>query len=369
MTTDNLGVHYEHLPAAHLFHPFRLDLCVKFMLFRSIRTGVLHETADALYRKHISARTGGHEPPDHDGIPSTKKNVNDYVESARLLYDDMLTNGFNTSFPVPFGQKNLPLNGAHRIGCARAIGLDVPVVRHLEDGYKWDFKWFEKNGFTKDELSLILKEYSLLTAERSVIFVLWGPALKFWGEMTSKIEEEFDIAGELDFAFGMREEAAYCSLIYDIYSHETYDHLHGMNHIDRKIDYLKQSPTFYRVIVATLPTGSGKKHWESVRQLKNKIRADYANSIPLEQFITCHATESIDETQHMANTLLCPYNLAAVRRRRLVKPRAEFLKWLNEYSQKLRDLKINREDSCIVGSSTLEIMEIRQSTDIDFTVR
>lgn len=67
LRTDNFDVPWEHLPAADLFHPLRLDLCVKFMLFRSIQTGVLSKAADDLYRKHISARTGGHEPPDHDG--------------------------------------------------------------------------------------------------------------------------------------------------------------------------------------------------------------------------------------------------------------------------------------------------------------
>jgi hypothetical protein len=71
----------------------------------------------------------------------------------------------------------------------------------------------------------------------------------------------------------------------------------------------------------------------------------------------------------MTHTLLDAFNLEALRCRSVAKPRAEFLKWLGQYGHKLQAMNISREDCCIVGSSSLEIMGIRQSTGVDFTVR
>jgi hypothetical protein len=76
-----------------------------------------------------------------------------------------------------------------------------------------------------------------------------------------------------------------------------------------------------------------------------------------------------DETYHLARTILSPINLAAANSRLTPKPRVEFLAWLDQYRQCLAENGLNPEDCCIVGSSTLEALDVRQSTDIDFTLR
>jgi len=48
--------------------------------------------------------------------------------------------------------------------------------------------------------------------------------------------------------------------------------------------------------------------------------------------------------------------------------RPQFREWLEEYRRVLDDEGIDVENTCIVGSSVLEILGIRKSTDIDFIV-
>jgi len=358
------------LSARDLFSPLRLDLPVKYMFFRYLRDGVMSDTADKLYRQHIMARTGGQEPSDQDGTRRTaKQSMEDYIKAAEVLYWSMCDYGYDSRFPAPFGGNGLLLNAAHRLGCAAALDLDVPFEENEEDGYPWDFKWFIENGFKRNQLSLILKEYALLTADRTAVFVLWGPALRFWDELTAEIGKEFQIAGHLDFAFGLEESNGFKSLVYDVYAYNMDDHCDGMAHIDRKLGFLEEAPFFYRVVVASLsPADKGKMEKRS-RSLKNRLRQSIAGHVDVNKFVSCHASETKGETRHMARTLLDPWNVAALRQRKSTKPRAEFLRWLSAFGRKLKSLQIDQEDCCIVGSSSLEVCGIRLSTDIDFTVR
>ncbi len=357
------------VPPADLFSPFRLDLPVKYMLFRSLACGTLGEVADRLYRRHILARTGGVEPPGFDGTHSAKSGVDHYVGAARDLLSSMRDNRYDPSFPATLGANDLPLEAAHRIACAAYLGCDVPVRKVDREGFGWDFKWFVEHRFPRNQLALILKEYALVTSDRTVVFILWGPALRFWDALTEAIGGTFQIAGQLDFAFALEEREAFRSLVYDVYAHDVGDFRGGMGHIDRKIGFLEEAPAFYRVIVASAPPSQRADVWSLARELKAQLRQSAASHVPVELFATCHAAESAPETRHLAHMLLDPFNLAAVRGRKSAKPRDTFLQWLSDYRAKLATLGIPPESACIVGSSSLEVAALRLSTDIDFTVR
>ncbi len=175
------------VPALHLLNAQRMDLIVKYMLFHSIASGIQSNDAEKLYKKHIMARTGGIEPPNYDGTPHVKNNVEDYLSAAKELWENMAEKGYDPAWPVPLGRDGLLLNAAHRIACAAQLGLTIPVVNQDRNGNAWDFDWFRTHGFTPNELALLLENYTRLTSQRTILFVLWGPVLASWEELTQTI--------------------------------------------------------------------------------------------------------------------------------------------------------------------------------------
>ncbi|MDD3181755.1 MAG: hypothetical protein PHD48_02990, partial [Alphaproteobacteria bacterium] len=186
-------------------------------------------------------------------------------------------------------------------------------------------------------------------------------------ELTQTIGARLNLAGFLDFGFGNWEAAGFHELVHDLYAYDIYDYADGMNHIDQKLCYLETAPRFYRVLAATVPDNVKSSYKEVARSIKEEIRAKTSGLVNADKFIACHASDTPEEAQHMAATLLNPYNLAAVRYRS-APARKEFLRWLGGYRSRLEETGINREDCCIVGSGALEVAGIRTATDIDFTV-
>jgi hypothetical protein len=88
-----------------------------------------------------------------------------------------------------------------------------------------------------------------------------------------------------------------------------------------------------------------------------------------ESYLAVHAASSKAETLNLAGVLLSPNNFRQLRRRRSAGARAEFLQWLAECRDTCLDKAIAIEDICVVGSSPLEVVGVRPSTDIDFTLK
>jgi hypothetical protein len=63
---------------------------------------------------------------------------------------------------VPYTNEGLLLNGAHRIACAAALGIDIVtmVVYDKKQTRKpWDLEWFKDNHFSEDQIEYIADLY------------------------------------------------------------------------------------------------------------------------------------------------------------------------------------------------------------------
>lgn len=358
------------LDPRHLIQAKRLDIIVKARYFEALLQGRFVEPAEHLYRKHILARTGGTEPADFHGPVSDKRHIDDYVSACHALLKSMQINGYDVSYPVPLGNSNIPLNGAHRIACATVLGLKVHAESFSgEAGYHWDMAWFVQHGFSKVERLRILFDLVRLVPDQCSVFVFWPHAIDAWNDLTQSIRDHgYDMAGYVDLAWSESERPVYESLIYDLYSFGVTDFVNGFTAIDRKIGFLKEKPCYLRVGVC-MQRQAGPSVFPGVYDLKALMRQSLASHVPVDQFVTCHFADTPGETLHMASTLLLPENLQSARLRQVAKPRVEFLQWLTLYRNVLHGQKIAIEDCCIVGSASLEVHGLRQSTDIDFTTR
>lgn len=134
-----------------LFNPQRLDLVVKWRLFRHFLNGTYPQAPEE-YNWHIDQRIGA-------SLPTSV-----YVKKALSLFCSMRDHGFDPRGAVPLNKHGMPLDGAHRIGCSAALRIPVCVKMHDTDHQwpDWGEAWFLGHGM-KIELPGILADYKRLT--------------------------------------------------------------------------------------------------------------------------------------------------------------------------------------------------------------
>lgn len=155
----------EKISPKMLLFPNRLDLACKYLFFNELKNKQPDPYIIGLYKEHIFKRSGGVEGGDRwIKVPSGKQCVDDYVTSAIQLYNSMKENGFDINYPVPYYNTNNGIeNGAHRISCALALGIDIYAMRVIPKRYKrWDEKWFIKKGFLDKDIQLLKDTYTSL---------------------------------------------------------------------------------------------------------------------------------------------------------------------------------------------------------------
>jgi len=362
--------------AVHSIHPLklvspsRLDLVCKYLYFRELNSTSEPRSSHAahLYQKHIAIRTGGVEPPDpfYNGPSAApKQSVDDYERQAKMLLDSLRSHGFEPDAPVPYFADGTLGNGAHRVSAA--LALDMPIFARLQEGRgtSWGFKWFVENGFTTDELQRLLYAYAHLKADRVAIFVCYSPARQYWDSFVSTIAKAFYLVGHVDIA--VESELDMYEVVHDFYA--TLEPLSSTGVINRKALLLAMAkPLSLRVVLAEW-RGDGDDVYEIAADVKNICRETARDVVAPESYLGVHAGSSQAETLNLAHVLLSANNLRQLRLRRSAGVRAEFLKWLADCRDVCLRSAIALDDICVVGSSPLEVIGVRPSTDIDFTLK
>lgn len=341
--------------------PERLDLVIKYMYIEAYITGKNYKYYLELYKRHIALRTGGFE--------DKKKSINDYVNDFNNLIDSMKIEGFDKNYPIPISSSNnIILNGAHRLSCCLYFKLDMYVKFYDKKGLSWDFDWLVENNFDKDNIN-ILNKYVRLKSENTYIGILWGTIKTRWDDVEKVIGERFKIVGIKDFSF---DRYSFVSMIEDIYSYE-FGVFPSFN-IKNKINFLMKYPLEFRVVIFDIkePNFICEKNQlicKETVELKTFIREELNNLIDMDKFATIHTTDNPEHNTYISNILLNQFNIDLISKRKNIEYRKEFLQWLDEYLSVLKNHGLSSNDCCIVGSSSLEVMGIRNSTDIDFILK
>lgn len=362
--------HGSSVPAttdpASLLYPARLDLVVKYRYFRALAGRGDHAAAEKLYRRHIMQRTGGCEPPDAtDSSAPGKRTLDDYLAAARELHASMQRRGFDPAGAIPLTTAGELGNGAHRLACALALGHTVTTRPCATAGPAWDLNWFRSHGFDEDTCRDLLHGWVSLQPARSALFVLWAPVASAWPDMEEAIARNFAVVGATTLDLG-DHPAAFHELVHDIYSHG--QDVTRLEHIARKLTLLAAHPARLRIVVAwnqSRAEGTGDLATRTKRHLRQQVAA----LAPVDDYITCHATADTAEAAYLNAVLLDRHNLPWLRRRPAAAPRREFLRWMETFKAALKRENIPLTDCCIVGSSSLEVLGLRLSTDLDFTLK
>lgn len=142
-----------------LLFPERLDITCKYLFFKEFQKQKPNDDVIQLYIKHIMKRTGGVEKVDRF-IPDQPKKmcIDDYVKSAKDLFEKMSKHGFDSCYPIHYYENGIA-NGAHRIACSLVLQIEtIPVKKVIPKKYvTWDEQWFIDNEFTDNEVALLHK--------------------------------------------------------------------------------------------------------------------------------------------------------------------------------------------------------------------
>lgn len=153
----------------------RLDIIVRYLYAQAILNDEEVEKYKNMYFKLIMAINKGEEPL-NNGIYAcfskydSKKTIEEFDLAFRDLIESMIINDFDKEHYIPLGKDSKPVNGAHRIAAALALGTDVWAVTfpEIEGGkmcYEYNEEWLAINGFEAEEIEDVLDTYVVLTME------------------------------------------------------------------------------------------------------------------------------------------------------------------------------------------------------------
>lgn len=142
------------LPPVELLRPRRLDLIVKWHLFKHLKD----PEAQNMYLWHI------HHRRQSGFVDSNKDSLGVFIPQASALFASMALNGFDPAHPVPVDPNGNILGGAHRVACALALGVEAVCERRAELVWAppWDAAWFRQHGMPEEVVGGLLADMDKL---------------------------------------------------------------------------------------------------------------------------------------------------------------------------------------------------------------
>jgi hypothetical protein len=333
----------------------RADLYVKLLYFLNVlKHNSPHKNHyEEIYIKHILARTNGKEPKDPFNKNNwCKKTIKDYLQKNKLLYKSMINKGFDPNYPIVLTEnKKVLLSGAHRLSCSKLLNI-VPSILYKKGKRKpWSFNDLQK-CLTAEEYETVLYRYCL--ENNNTCILLFGD-FKF-KDITKEVECKVLYEKEITL-----DE----TLLKDIYA-LTFKNFNIITTIKNKFHILQQNQFLTSKLVIL-----DKDYIPILKKKKNLIRESWCNqtSIKYEDFITLHTPTSLLENEILLNLA---FNLNY----------KHFIKHQQKTSlnhKKLNNLLLNlhtvlskhqipHNQAVIVGSSVLDIYNVRETTDLDIVI-
>lgn len=346
----------------------RLDVFLKKLYFDVIG-GLRSRDADlivSLYRKHITIRTGGVEPPDSFDASHhvAKKSVDDYETCARQLLQSVRQHGFRKEFAIPIGTNLRLTNGAHRLAVAISLGLpQVPIVP-LGDGGQWGIEWF-RTHFSRKEFLFLLNEYSAFRQTAAPV-VLWGMAEEYLADVKASFAAKGLLAEKVHEVDLQHNFDGFCMLIHELYGVP----LRQNNNIRRKAiihgAYSRRFSVLHVEPAPALEPVPGD-FFETLSGAKVAVRESLDSRIPKDVFLTVHTPSALPEKRHMQHLLYSPASLRFYRYYQYVDDvfHGEFSTMLDKLKVFMAQRGYDAREISVVGSGVLGACGVRMPRDID----
>ena len=355
-STKYLNDYLKEMNAKLLVTYRRIDICVRYLLFRDFVNGVENRKHVSLYSRYVLARGGGKEAEAfHSG--KGKNSIMEFIEQGRLLCKNMEEEGFQKEHFVPLGLRNRPYDGLHRIAAAMVLNEKVWVHEyHDRPMVEVTIDWFAENGFTQEDRIRILRAYTDTYAGKCGIFLMYAPVEDLWTYMERQISKIFTVVGKIDYDF-TNNFIAFENITRQIYS----DWDQYSEWLTRKLDILALSSLKYRVLLVSDEETENKDFFKNMRNFKLDLRQhlfmDIADQIP----IIIHASDTEEEFYHLRNLFLSANNIKWLKHNMRQYYRGWFLEQIGQIKTWCTQNDIDIEKICVVGSAVMELYGIRDA--------
>tara|TARA_Y100001970_G_scaffold96439_1_gene121477 strand:+ start:826 stop:2151 length:1326 start_codon:yes stop_codon:yes gene_type:complete len=342
--------------AEDLFTFERLDLVVKYKFAEMIHHRIHDPFIERLYTKHIFERVGNKIAVGL--LPDGKKSIEEYVQKFKDLYLSIRINGYYPYSFIEIAESNgsfYPTEGAHRTSICRLLNLKIPTKVTNKRHLYWGIDSFKKPLISDKELNFILYNYFFLK-DTARVFVIFPPAVGHADQIKKKINSQYKIKHELNLH--LDEDWQLKNLLREMYSNDRVDVYKRDNcSILKKYNIIKQGKSHHFLILFAEANTTEKK-----QDIKKEIREELSQFVSVKDFITVHASDSIEEKNSLLNVFLNQNTLFHIKTMNEESELVDSL--LKDYLLTLNKYKI--KDSIVVGSTPLDLFGLRKTTDIDF---
>lgn len=322
----------------------RADICMKYKYIESLFLDEeeLCKCFESAYLDSIAAFTNGtfEEPGD-----TNTQSAYDYVKKFRELFESIKHDGLNHNCLIPVNESLIPLDGAHRIAIAAYLNLDIECVVITQEKINYDINYFNSKHISPETFELLLD--AILEFDLSLrIAIIWPYYNKDINMVYKAFNNNLVVSKSLNLnANGVNN---LCVL-----SYETENWIGNIQNT-WKGSYSKSINCYHLggmtecIIYKSIGEQQDIEIKERIRNLtdgsKHNIHSSDTHEETQKIFLTCFSKE--------ADVLLNHLNL----------------KTLTRYFN-FKNLKLKSVNPFIfVGSSTLEILGIREARDIDIIV-
>lgn len=330
----------------------RFDILVKLLYVlhrRGELPGWVSVDVPALYARHLRLRQPGQPQEASAGS-----------ERFDALIDTMGSRGYDASQPVRLSAADgLPVDGAHRMAAALAMGLPVSIETVEARGERWDLSWFQQHGFGHEACNVLLRTWARLRGEAACVSLLWAPAEAHWPQL------EASLAGEMHLVSARTLElprAAFEELVRDVCSLRSGPV--AAQAVERRIELLRAWPARLRVLYTER---RDEPDALEAPALEEALHAGLDAAVPAAWGVTLHMSGSADETRHLMDIVASEHNLAMLRRRGAMEP--AFARQLVALHRAIGERGLSPEAVCVVGDGVLAALGLRPAASLEITVR
>lgn len=166
----------------------RIDILVKYLYAKSLLSGKGELFFKSLYLDHIKAFNGFVEADD-----TGKIGQEEFDNSFKGLLESIQKKGLDDKHLIPINDNRHPIDGAHRISIALALGLKVKVFRISNTKpLNYDLKFFRDRGMLEYELDYIAEQYASIKQDTYLVMV-WPIARGYSKEIETILSENGSI--------------------------------------------------------------------------------------------------------------------------------------------------------------------------------
>jgi len=126
-----------------LIHACRFDLMAKYLYIKYKEKNIKSSFFKELYHKHLITFNNCYELPDlHSKEQIDKTNIETFINNFDKLIESIKFNGFNKKYPIPMGNNNIIINGAHRLIVCYYFNIIPEFIKINENGntsYNYSF--------------------------------------------------------------------------------------------------------------------------------------------------------------------------------------------------------------------------------------